>query len=172
MWFTQYTLRQRGFPFSYGSPVTLLPGNFPDSQLCFAIRQVRFVLCHFTDNFICAAFRFTADSLFSLPLCQYLCRDRFAISGTRLDAVVRDIPPHAATGDGTGIPRATFTGDSYHHTTVGVITGNPDAILHIISQKALSVTAALQGHELRIPTAFHTAFTTESPQPVSVIRGQ
>ncbi len=92
LWFTQHTLRQRSFPFSYGSPLTHLPGNLPDSLLCFAIRQVRFVLCHFTDNFIRTAFRFTADGLFSLPLCQYLCRDRLAISGSRLDAVVRDIP--------------------------------------------------------------------------------
>ena len=88
------------------------------------------------------------------------------------NAVIRDIPPHAATGDGTGIPRTTFTGNSHHHTAVRIITGNPDAILHIISQQALSVTAALQGHELRIPAAFHPSFTTESPQPVSVIRGQ
>nr|BCT74091.1 hypothetical protein [Escherichia coli] len=82
------------------------------------------------------------------------------------------ISPHATTGDGSGIPRTTFTGDSYHHTAVRIITGNPDTILHIISQQALSVTAALQGHELRIPAAFHPAFTTEAPQPVSVIRGQ
>lgn len=82
------------------------------------------------------------------------------------------ISPHATTGDGTGIPRTTFTGDSHHHTAVRIITGNPDTILHIISQQALSVTAALQGHELRIPAAFHPSFTTESPQPVSVIRGQ
>ena len=66
----------------------------------------------------------------------------------------------------------TFTGNSHHHTAVRIITGNPDTILHIISQQALSVTAALQGHELRIPAAFHPSFTTESPQPVSVIRGQ
>ncbi|GHL11275.1 hypothetical protein ECZU22_51740 [Escherichia coli] len=131
------------FPFRTGSPVTFLPGNIPDSQLCFAVRQVRFVLCHFTDNFICATFRFTADGLFSLPLCQHLCRDRFAISGPRL-VLLSGISPHATTGDGTGIPRTTFTGNSYHHTAVGIITGNPDTILHIISQQALSVTAALQ----------------------------
>lgn len=146
--------------------------NIPDSPLCFVVQLVRFVLCHFTDNFIRTAFRFTADGLFSLPLCQHLCRYRFAISGPRLDTVVRNIPPHATAGDGTGIPRTTFTGDSHHHTAVRIITGNPDAILHVISQQTLSVTAALQGHELRIPAAFHPSFTTESPQPVSVIRGQ
>ncbi len=172
MWFTQHALRQCGFLFRYDSPVTLLPGNLPDSLLCFAVRQVRFVLCHFTDNFICTAFRFTADGLFILPLCQHFSCDRFAISGPRLDAVVRDIPPHATAGDSSGIPRTTFTGDSHHHTAVGIITGNPDAILHIISQQALSVAAALQGHELRIPAALHPAFTAESPQSVSVIRGQ
>nr|WP_267313197.1 hypothetical protein [Klebsiella pneumoniae] len=36
-------MQQCRFPFSYGSPLTHLPGNLPDSLLCFAIRQVRFV---------------------------------------------------------------------------------------------------------------------------------
>ncbi len=85
------------------------------------------------------------------------CASTSAVTGSPFPAPAgRCYPgyPHAATGDGTGIPRTTFTGNSHHHTAVRIITGNPDAILHIISQQALSVTAALQATNCASPLPF------------------
>ena len=160
------------FPVQLWQPAHAPARQSPDSLLCFAIRQVRFVLCHFTDNFIRTAFRFTADGLFSLPLCQYLCRDRLAISGSRLDAVVRDIPhtrpPVMAPGFHGRPSPAILTTTPLSGLSRAIRT--PSCILS--ASRLSPLRLPLQGHELRIPAAFHTAFTTESPQPVSIIRGQ
>ncbi len=103
------------------------------------------------------------------------CASTSAVTGSPFPApgwtLLSGISPHAATGDGTGIPRTTFTGDSHHHTAVGVITGNPDTT-GILSASRLSplrlpCRATRTAHPRCLSHGLHLI-----PQPVSVIRGQ
>ncbi len=111
----------------------------------------RFVLCHFYGQFHLARRSVSRRMALQPAACaSTLCRDRFAISGSRLDAAV-GISPHATTGDGTGSSTDDLHRQFLPPHRCQDYHGQSDTILHIISQQALSVTATLQGHELRIP---------------------
>ncbi len=98
--------------------------------------------------------------------------DRFAISGSRPDTVVRDIPP----------PRPPVMAPGFHgRPSPAILTPHRCQDYHgqsghhpaYYQPQALSVTAALQGHELRIPAAFTrpSPLNPRSPFPSSVVSG-
>ncbi len=80
-------------------------------------------------------------------------------------------PPTRGHRYGTGIPRTTFTGDSHHHTAVGLSRAirTPSCML---SASRLSRYGCPAGPRTAHPRCLSPVLTAESPQPVSVIRGQ